>query len=375
MNTQKISPIAKDHYSQQPAAAKFTLDAVNFRGAVILSTAALLSACGGGGSSAPPATTPFLGPPGPIPSAAIYEAPTVALVASVPTATYPTGSEELAAFETLNAVRTACGFGQLAQNSKLDQAAVGHADWLVRNGYVGHYQDAKLPGFTGKTPADRGVSSGYGQPGVVSVTNLLASAYGPGVNKLDYGKKSVYRLLNAPYHGFGMLSGALEVGVAVRSDQDVGASPMGNRVQADFDLGYRYSTGSQEPETDAVLTFPCGGSTDVDRDLTHEDPNPVPGRNLATHPLGTSVIIRVRKGHTLKITHAAMVETATGTSVVLRPPVGAVYGNDPHGSIGNWEGYVAADQPLKALTRYSVTLEGTNNGRIFSRNFIFTTGN
>ena len=345
---------------------------VRLASSAALACALLLGACGGGGGSVAPSSSPNIGPAPSVPPS-VYQAPAVALVASVPTPAYPVGSEELAAFETLNAVRSHCGFGLLAQNLKLDAAAVGHADWLIRNGYDGHYQDATLPGFTGVTPMDRGASSGYGQPSDVSVTNLLAGSHGPGASKAGYGKKSVYMLLNAPYHGVGMLSGALEVGVAVRDHHDVG-SPVGPRVQSDFDLGYRYATGSQEPAADAVLTFPCEGSTDVDRDLTNEDPNPVPGRDLAVQPLGTSVIVRVRRGQMLKITRASMTETLTGKVVALRAPVSTAHGNDPHGSLDIWEAYVAADRPLLPRTQYSAQLEGTNDGRVFSRSFTFTTG-
>jgi uncharacterized protein YkwD len=134
--------------------------------AALFAVAALsLAACGGGGASS---TTP---------SATLYTAQctngqgtrvsTVSqadaaaqcfgdtgvyastIVTSVPADTYnaTTQAEEKAAFALLNQERSSCGFGKLAQNAQLDTAAQGHADWLLKNNYTGHYQVAGTPGI------------------------------------------------------------------------------------------------------------------------------------------------------------------------------------------------------------------------------------
>ena len=66
--------------------------------------AATLAACGGGGGDAPAPT------PAPAPAPATL----ADVVTSVPTPTYAAGSEALAAFNTLNAERSRCGFGMVA---------------------------------------------------------------------------------------------------------------------------------------------------------------------------------------------------------------------------------------------------------------------
>ncbi len=340
-----------------------------------LAVALTLAACGGGSNKAPlpgAPTNPSAAPPPDLAVADLAD-PAVALVASVPAPNYAAGSEEMAAFQTLNDARSACGFGLLAQHVKLDEAARGHADWLIRNGYDGHYQVANTPGFTGVMPAERVAAAGYGNLGTFLSTNLLYGVHGSAV-ELGRGVASVLGLLNAPYHSAGMLSGALEVGVAVRNVSDVGVSPSGSRLQVDFDLAHRTATGSQEPAADAVLTYPCEGRTGVDRQLTNETPNPVPGRDLATQPLGTSVIVRLRHRHVLRITQATMVEAVTGVAVTLRAPTSTEHGNDPHGIFMRHEAYVAAENPLLPRTSYLVSLQGTNDGKAFSRSFRFTTG-
>lgn len=92
---------------------------------------AMLGACGGGGggdttSTAAPTPTgdntpapvvpvmPVAPPPDPVVNASI--------VTSVPVPTYAAASEELAAFNLLNAERERCGFGLMAQNTALDMA-------------------------------------------------------------------------------------------------------------------------------------------------------------------------------------------------------------------------------------------------------------
>lgn len=129
-----------------------------------LVSVALLVACGGGGGGGT-ASTPT---PNPTPTPTPTPTPVVVtsnIVTSVSTPTYAPVSEELAAFNLLNAERLRCGFGLLAQNPALDTAARGHADWLLINNYTGHYQIAGTTGFTGLTPDDRLVAAGYGTSG------------------------------------------------------------------------------------------------------------------------------------------------------------------------------------------------------------------
>ena len=115
----------------------------------------------------------------------------------------------------------------------------------------------------------------------------------------------------------------------------------------------------------------------MNRQLTKETPNPVPGRNLRTSPLGSTVYIAAREGDRIVITSAAMTQTATGEAVVLRAPV--TEANDPFGpcQTGCFESqqtYVVPDVPLQPNTACLVSVNGTNNSSAFCQNFIFSTG-
>lgn len=332
-----------------------------------IALAITLTACGGGSGSGDVA-----GAPGAVDAIVTPDpAPVLntALVTSVPAATYIAGSEEAAAFNLLNAERDRCGFGLLKQNAALDTSARGHADWLLINGYTGHFQTPGTPGFTGVTPDDRMVAAGYGAVG--SFVSNAESGQGGFLPETGMGTTATRMLLNAPYHALTMVRSHRDGGVAVRDKFDVGLSP-NNSFELFFNFGYKNSEGPQLAAAGSVRTYPCPGSTGVRTALYGESPSPAPDRNLRTNPIGSSVMVVGDPGTTLVITSASMTIANTGASVLLRVP--QTKANDANISRTN-EGFVSADGPLAANTAYQVNIDGTSNGVAFNRNFVFTTGN
>ena len=353
-------------FSLQPHACRLAM----------LALAALLSACGGGSDSGstPPAELPAAQPA----QAVTQASPNPSLVTSpaAPTATVPV-SEELAAFTLLNAERERCGFGLLAANAPLDAAARAHADYQIINNLNSHLQNAsQFPeGFTGADPAARVRAQGYTDLGGVTDEFAFFTTSSPPLSKRGIGVLGIRGLLNAPYHLNGLMSGYRDVGIAVRSNEDTGKGQQGVFVQ--INAAYTATAGPQLPGISDVQTYPCEGTSGVNRQLTNETPNPVPGRDLRTAPLGSTVYIAVREGNRLVVTRAAMTRAATGETVALRAPVTSV--NDPYGPcltgcFGSHQAYVAPDAPLLRDTAYTVMLGGTNNGVAFSRSFTFSTG-
>ena len=329
----------------------------------VIATSALIACGGGGGGSTAPVSA------APVVIAPVAGTPAAAdLVAAVAASTYSPAlqAEELSAFNTLNAERSRCGFGLLAHSPALDATAKGHADWQLINNFRGHFQSVGTPGFTGASPADRATAAGYAWTGLADENTSLIGAN----VKAGYGASSVRTLLQAPYHAAGLLSGFRDVGFSIRNDVEV-SSTFGARVVAQVNLGHT-SVGPQSLGTGDVATYPCAGTTGVDRQLLNESPNPVPGRNLAVNPLGSSILILVREGQTLVITSASMTSVATGLPVTLRAPVTSV--NDPNTKVGTHQAFISADAPLQANSAYDVIVTGTNNGVAFSRSLRFTTG-
>ncbi|MDO8248223.1 MAG: hypothetical protein Q7T78_00690 [Rhodoferax sp.] len=318
-----------------------------------------VAGCGGGGDD-----------DGDAAAAASADARVPALVAS----SYVAGSEELAAFNLLNFERDRCGFGTLAQSAQLDAAATGHADYQSLNELFTHVQDpvAYPNGFTGEVPSDRVAAAGY--PGAGAVADEIVRFAGA-TRKDGLGTRGLRDLLSAPYHLRGLMGGYRDVGVSVRSSADVGSSA--RLVYLQINAAYKTGAGPQPLAAGEVSTYPCEGTTGVNRQLRNESPNPIPGRDLAVNPLGAVVYVAAQPGNTLRIRNAAMTEVQTGRTVTLRPPVTAV--NDPYrycqeGCFEPHQGYLAADAPLLANAPYQVVLDGSSNGVAFSRVFTFVTG-
>jgi hypothetical protein len=363
--------------------------------AVMALLAVVASGCGGGGGDSSPvaagapvvAPAPVVSTPVAPPAPVVVTSPvvtataslTVPIVTSVPTPTYAVGSEELAAFNLLNAERSRCGFGMLAQNAQVDLAAKSHADWQLKNGAYGHFETEGTPLYTGSTLEQRLVSAGYAaSPQLFNRNEVLSASFSP--DKSGFGVVGVRRLLAAPYHLVGMMRSDLDVGVAVRSGRDVLGSPL-DYTYLVIDMAHKYPppiTGSvlrlygQSPDMGSVRTYPCGGSLGLSTMLRGEDPSPTPGRNLAVSPVGTSVAIVLDVGRTLTIKAATMANTVTGANVALLPLDN--YKVNATNYLYSNEGFITADQPLAVFTAYKVNITGEDNGLAFTKTFTFTTG-
>ncbi|TBR77881.1 MAG: CAP domain-containing protein [Burkholderiaceae bacterium] len=332
--------------------------------AAVAASTLILAGCGGGGSTAPAAPTT---PP------ASTATSTINPVVSTPN--YPTGSNQALVYTMLNADRVRCGFGSVSQNTQLDQAALAHSNWMLVNNMTGHYESTTYPnGFTGVTPQDRGMAAGY----VYSTNTGLESSEG----QADVSGQVAYspiamltELLASPYHEVDLMRGWINIGIGYMDSTAASTTATyGARTVMNIDEGVPSGAAYQVPGPNDVLTYPCQGTTGTATELAHpEDPNPVPGRDFTTSPIGQPIVVELAFGNTLTLTSATMVDMANGSNVVLLAPVEAA--NDPHpGYLEGNEGFIMPNAPLAANTSYQVTLNGTNNGAAFSRTFSFTTG-
>lgn len=330
-------------------------------------TLLMLTACGGSGGSDGP----------------LGAGVTASQVASTPAATTPdlsqpylAGSEELSVLTLLNIERQRCGFGILTANTQLDAAARAHADYQIINSRNSNLEDPLVPdGFTGIDPKARARAQGYTNAGAVTDEYEFFTSTIPITSVRGLGQLALRPLLNAPYHLNALMTGYRDIGIAVRSIQDTGRGVNGAFVQ--INAAYKADVGLQKLGATDVMTYPCEGASNITRILRNETPNPVPGRDLSTNPLGSTVYIEVREGNTLAITNASFRDGVTGQNVILRVPVTGA--NDPYGpcALGCFkahQGYIVADTPLQPNTPYIVSISGTNNGAAFNRTFTFTTG-
>lgn len=328
---------------------------------------ALLSACGGGGGA-----TDTNGAMTVVDGTSLPPVPVVVVVPALVASSYAGGSEERSAFNLLNFERDHCGFGLWSQNTQLDAAAKSHADYQILNSVVSHTETTATPGFTGRQPLDRIVAKGY--TGAGGVTDEIV-AYSGIADKTGLGANGIRGLLNAPYHLRGLMGTYRDVGLSVRNSTDLGTSTPSVYLQVD--AAYKTTAGPIVAGSADINTYPCQGSTGINNKLSNESPNPVPGRDLATNPLGSVVYVAVKEGNTLTISSASMTQVSNGQATTLRAPITSA--NDPYrgcleGCFKANQAYVAADAPLQLNTSYQVIISGSNNTTTFSRTFTFTTG-
>jgi uncharacterized protein YkwD len=330
---------------------------------------ALLTACGGGGGGGSQPAQPTT-PAGPTQPA--QPSSSVSLITTPVTPPASTDNEAVAALNYLSAERDRCGFGKLNWSAPLAVAAIGHADWQLVNNYLSHRQVTGTPGFTGVTFEDRYIAAGYASAGQFAGTDEISSLIGTNT-KTGEGAQSTRQLIAAPFHGIGLFSSYTDAGVAVRNATDVG-STHGPRVAIQINLGYKFNTGPQLPSSSVIVrTYLCQGSTGSFYQVDNETPNPVPGRNLATNPIGAGILIDtpVLNG-VLTITSASV--TAPGNvNVPLLPTL--TYASDTNGIIQPHQAVLIPDNALMPATTYSVSIAGNVNGTVFTRNFTYTTGN
>lgn len=362
-----------------------------------IATALALAACGGGGgggggglalsaatpsssttanTNTTPATTPSATPASTSTTTTTSTTTSTSttlpseVVTTAQTSTYAAASEAATAFALLNSERQACGFGTLAQNSKLDSAATSFSTYLLANNYAGHYEDAGKPGYTGNSPLDRATSAGYNAAFIADLNTEIT-----GVSDITgKGVFSIRSLLSAPYHLTDFIAPYREIGISILSSDTVGSTATyGKRSIEQYDLATATGATNQVPSGDAVLSYPCDGVLGTFFELVNESPSPVPGRDLMANPLGQPVALEVREGQTITIASAKMnVGDANGAAVALRTPMTS--SNDPNNVLKANQALVIPDVALQKSTAYYVAITGTNDGVNFTKTFTFTTG-
>lgn len=351
-----------------------------------LSLALALSACGGGGESATPtatqptATTPVVGNSGTTTPAATPASNTAGV-------TYPVDSAERGGWDTLQAARSACGFGVLSQNAQLDAAALAHANYQVAESFatgtalLTHYETNTANAYyTGYQPWDRSRTQGYGArvAEILEATTwnydtrnapTLPSAYTRGHNSMRSLLNTVYHLQGAMYYG-------LDVGFGVVLQNQTS----GTSVREEYRFGSLngFQTRTHTLGAGALASYPCAGVADVPPSFTpaNESPNPFPSMTTSSQVVGPPIYFKADAGQTLTlqsvtVTHPSGTPVATYVLDTSNDPVGLSTGKP---DIGPHEVFVVPTAPLAASTRYAVSASGLVGATPVSTQFSFTTG-
>ena len=314
---------------------------------VALSLSMLLAACGGGGGGGAPSASVTSQPTSsPAPTSTSGTNGTLA------TPQYAAGSQELAAFNQLNAMRQQCGFPALKENTLLDASTANHRQYLIDNQVFSHYETSGNPGFTGVDPQARGQYVGY-SGNVAEVAAAPQANYG--------GFNSIMSLASLPYHEALMFLPLTDVGMtygSLSSTVDVYIADLGASTPD------HYST--------APMTYPCQGTTNAvyQSSAGGEAPTPIINGQTVQFPIGTPVAIVGNASDTIALSSGTM--TTPGGSVINLDLLDSA--TDGNHDIQPYSAVAFPASPLQPNTTYNVSLTGTDNGTPFSRNFSFTTG-
>jgi len=132
----------------------------------------------------------------------------------------------------LNDMRVEAGLAPLNANADLQRSAQNHSHYLYLNHITGHSEDSSLDGFTGETPAERGIEAGYRS---VNISE-----------NVSWGQQDVYssidKLFAGIYHRFTFLSmGKDEIGIGIEAKHYT--FDLGNSRLDDLCRNHTYSWG------------------------------------------------------------------------------------------------------------------------------------
>jgi uncharacterized protein YkwD len=308
----------------------------------ILGAALALSACGDGDGDSTTgesggglAVTPSPTAPAPTPAA---DAPAL------------TGNIAVDGRNWINYRRAQAGVPTLSQNAQIDNAALGHSEYLRINNLLSHDQEPGRQGFTGATLGDRINAAGY------TLDRARGFAYGEVISGSSNGSGSFMteELITAIYHRFVIFEPKFrDIGTGAAS-----ASRGYHYFTADFASRNGYGPGIA---SGAIVTWPFNGQTGVAPNFLSdtEEPDPVPDRNEVGYPISVhtnldstlavvNFTVRPRGGADLQVLRVDPLRNETATSII---PV----------------------LPLRAATTYEVNFSGTVNGAAVARAWSFTT--
>ena len=243
------------------------------------------------------------------------------------------------------------GVPVVAENLLINNAALGHSEYLRTNNVMSHDQNPGSPGFTGATLKDRLNAAGYTIP-------ASGYAYGEVISGASNGSGFYLaeELITAIYHRFVMFEPKFrEIGTGAAT------SSRYNYFTADFATRGGFGPGIA---ANTVVTWPFNGQAGVVPNFRSdtEEPDPVPDRDEVGYPISV---------------HANIDAPLTMQAFTVRPRGGAnlqVQVVNPSGSAS--ERTAIAIVPLARLaaaTTYEVSFSGTVNGNPVTRDWTFTT--
>ncbi len=290
----------------------------------------------------------------------------------------------------LNILRTKSGLIPFSTNKALTRAASSHAKYLTRQQSNGHYEKQGYKGFTGKTPTDRTLKSGYISKMVME--NLS-------INAKD-SHDAIDNLMSAIYHRFVFLSTEKdEIGegfsrrnrsaVKTAYVYNLGTSSLRRLCKEHFEIipnvqyvnnicqitakvvpyaAYLEKQNDIRRKNAKIIFYPYNGQINVPPAFFIEHPHPLPGSKVSGYPV--SVQFNEAYFKNIKLNSFRLFDVK-GTEVKKRKILTLL--NDKNHKLTK---YQFAFMPLKRLeyaTTYRAEFEAVADGKKVKKSWSFST--
>lgn len=296
--------------------------------------------------------------------------------------------EEVKALEYLNYLRVKSGLIPLSENRYLKEAAKNHANYLILNRTIGHFEDRNRSGFTGKFGSNRAMFVGYKTSMVIeNISN----------NNFNH-RESIDGLMSAIYHRFGFLDFNIdEIGISIVQDltdrsntafvYDMGSVNLENLCKGGSSRSFEtYVIGIcrerslkidgkrftktlniNRSKNSAIVVYPFDGQENIPPAFYDELPDPLPEYSVSGFPISISF-----NGFYFKRVKVLDFRLFKGKEEIKDK---VVYSreSDPNRRLKNGE---FALFPLKRLdwdSRYRVEVKYLADGEIYTKSWSFKT--
>ena len=334
--------------------------------ASVLFLTVFLTACGGGGGGDSDSSSVPNDPPSETQEDIVSEP-----ITSVPITASPDEEEEsagdvpdntnkepvdnnaraaLSANNQFSLARTSCGLNGLSGDTKLDDIAIQHANYIkyvfansTPTSFNAHVENEisdiasvtgdNNPFFGGLDFSDRLLNANYSNAQYGATENIAQSVYYSSAGNflsVDMVATSMAKsLLAAPYHLRSlMLPTSSLIGTGMVTYKPNAKNPTLN--QGYVLVSHASATrATRNRSVSGVFTYPCEGVTGTVTALYNESPNPVrgTGRNLRTDPIGQPVYVSMPSADKIKVSNIKFRDTQRNTDV----PIQLIdFDNDPY---------------------------------------------
>ncbi|KAB8049100.1 CAP domain-containing protein [Janthinobacterium rivuli] len=255
-------------------------------------------------------------------------------------------------FNWINYRRSQVGLTPLVRNSLIDNAALGHSNYLNSNSVVVHNQIKGKPGFTGETLYDRLTASGYG---VTSVWGEVIAGVAS-----NSGFYMAENLITAVYHRFLIFEPIFKEGGAGAAVNNSGYA----YFTTDLAGNSRYGPGLPAGQ---IVSYPFSGQTKVATSFSsnEEEPDPVPNQDVVGYPIS----VHANFDATLSVTAFTVRQRGAGADLTVRLLSKETDAINTSRSVAA----IIPLAPLLAATTYDVSFIGKVNGADVTRSWSFTT--